>query len=457
MGGRPLYRVPSGGGTPVPVTALDSTRAEAAHFLPSFLPDGRHFVYLAVSGTAANLGVFTGSLDAKPQEQHPKLLVATNAGPVFTPAWGGAKAQLLYMRDGSIVAQTLDTGNIQLVGEAVPVAEGVGAVTVGVGGAAYAFVTASWNGTLVYRGGANGADPTSQLTWYSRDGKMLGTAGDPGPYQNVLLAPDQVRAAVVRSNDVWVMDLVRGTSTRLTTAGALVNSSGVWSPDGTHIAYTASPKGVLGVYQKASDGSGNEELLWKGEGVVGPSDWSPDGRFVLFSVNDPKTGLDQWWLQTQGDHKAAPLLHTEFTELAGRFSPDGKWVAYFSNRSGRSEVYVQPFHPDNASAPSPEFVVSKGGAIGMPRWRSDGKEIYYLSRDGKIMAVDVSTSPSFHAGEPKVLFEAPAGFVRSNTPGALADAAKDGKRFLLVMPVARAATAQEQFTAVLNWTAALKK
>jgi Tol biopolymer transport system component len=180
---------------------------------------------------------------------------------------------------------------------------------------------------------------------------------------------------------------------------------------------------------------------------------------VLFSVIDPKTGPDLWWLQTQGDHKAAPYLQTEFQELAGRLSPDGKWVAYYSNRSGRNEIYVQPFHPEaSASTPSAEFVVSKGGAIGMPRWRSDGKEIYYLSRDAKIMAVDVSTSPSFHAGEPKVLFETPAGFVRSQTPGALADAAKDGKRFLLVMPVARSTTqAQEQFTAVLNWTAALKK
>ncbi len=454
--GRVLYQVPSGGGTPTPITVLDSKRAETAHFFPSFLPDGRHFVYLAVSGNAANLGVFTGSLDAKPEEQHPKLVVATNAGPVFTPPWGGAKAQLLYMRDGSIVAQTLDTSTVQLAGEAVPVAEGVGTVTVGVGGAAYALVAASWNGTLVYRAGPNGADPISQLAWYSRDGKMLGTAGDPGPYQNVLLAPDQVRAAVVKSNDIWVTDLVRGTSTRLTTAGAVVSSSGVWSPDGTHIAYTANPKGVLGVYVKASDGSGNEELLWKGEGLAGPSDWSPDGRFLLFSVTDPKTGIDQWWLETRGDHKAAPLLHTEFTELAGRFSPDGRWVAYYSNRSGRGEVYVQPFHPESASAPSPEFVVSKGGAAGMPRWRSDGKEIYYLSSDGKITAVEVSTSPSFHAGEPKVLFETPAGFVRSTTPGALADAAKDGKRFLLVMPVARA-TAQEQFTVVLNWTAALKK
>jgi eukaryotic-like serine/threonine-protein kinase len=198
-------------------------------------------------------------------------------------------------------------------------------------------------------------------------------------------------------------------------------------------------------------------LLWKGQGLAGPSDWSPDGRFLLFSLIDSKTGIDQWWVQTQGEHKAAPFAHSEFSELAGRFSSDGHWVAYYSNRSGRNEVYVQGFHPDaNDSALSGEYLVSKGGTVGMPRWRSDGKEIYYLTFDGKIMAVEISTSPSFRAGEPKELFQTPPGFVRSQTPGALADAALDGKRFLLVAPVARAAT-QDQFTAVLNWTAILKK
>jgi Tol biopolymer transport system component len=272
----------------------------------------------------------------------------------------------------------------------------------------------------------------------------------------MLLAPDQSRAAVVRNNDVWIVDLVRGTSTRLTTHGSIVQSSAVWSPDGKQITYTASPEGGLGVYRKSSDGSGGEELLWKGEGLAGPSHWSPDGRFVLFTVSDPKTGPDMWWVKTEGDHKAGAFLHTEFSELAARFSPDGRWVAYYSNRSGQNEIYVQPFHPDDASAPSPEFVVSTGGAIGMPRWRSDGKEIYYLSRDGKVMAVEISTSPSFRAGQAKALFATPPGFVRGNTPGVLGDASADGKRFLLAVPVSLAST-QQQFTAVMNWTGILNK
>jgi Tol biopolymer transport system component len=453
---RPLFKVSSGGGTPVPVTALNAQRAESAHFFPSFLPDGRHFVYLSVTGRVATLGVYSGSLDVKPEEQDPTLVVATNAGPVFTPASDGAKPQLLYLRDRSVVAQAIDTERIRLTGDAVPLADGVGSVVAGVGGASWAFFTSSWNGDLVYRGGGNGTVDISQLTWYGRDGKMLGAAGEPAPYQTMLLSPDQTRAAVVRNNDVWVVDLVRGTTTRLTTHGSIVQSSAVWSPDGSHLAYTASPKGALGVYRKASDGSGDEELLWKGDGLAGPSHWSPDGRFVAFTVFNPKTAADMWWVTADGDHKSAPFLHSEFAELAARFSPDGKWVAYYSDRSGQNEIYVQPFHPDDPSAPSPEFVISKGGAVGMPRWRGDGKEIYYLSRDNKFMAVEISSSPSFHAGEPKMLFPAPAGFVRGTTPGAFADASPDGKRFLMALPVALN-TAQQQFTTVMNWTGLLKK
>src|SRR5262249_22294917 len=154
----------------------------------------------------------------------------------------GTQTQLLFIRDGTVVTQTLDTQNIVLVGEPVPVAEHVGTLFAGVGGASYAFLTAS-SGVLIYRVGPNGSDDTAQLTWFSRDGKLLSAVGDPASYQNVLLARDQTHAAIVRGNDLWVMDLIRGTSTRLTTHGGLSQSSGVWSPDGTHIAYTANING----------------------------------------------------------------------------------------------------------------------------------------------------------------------------------------------------------------------
>ncbi len=459
-----LWRVPSGGGNPAPVTALDSSRKETSHLFPSFLPDGRHFIYLAASGNAESRAVYLASLDAKPQEQHPKRLLSTATNPVFAPSSRSGGDQLLFLRDGSVVAQTLDSGRLELTGEPVPIAERVGATALGGGTfASYGSFSASANGVLVYRGGSGGGDEIAQLTWYGRDGKILGTVGDPEPYANLLLSPDATRATVVRASDLWVVDLSRGTSTRLTTGGALGTTAGVWSPDGTHIAFTANLGGVLGIYQKASSGAGTEELLWKADVLLGPTHWSADGRFLTFGVNDPKNAFDVWVLpvkgDAKGDRKAVPFVNTEFGEIGGRFSPDGRWIAYTSNRSGRNEIYAQPFSPDasaGASAPAGEFLVSKGGAAGMPRWRSDGKEIYYLTNDGKIMAVEVSATPAFHAGEPKVLFQAPSGFVRTAAPGALADAAADGKRFLLAVPVARS-TAQEQFTAVLNWTAALKK
>jgi serine/threonine protein kinase len=459
-----LWRVPSGGGNPAPVTALDASRHETSHLFPSFLPDGRHFLYLAASSDPGSRAVYVASLDTKPQEQHPKRLLSTPTNSVFAPSSGADGDQLLFLRDGSVLAQSFDTGRLELTGEPIPIAERVGATALGGGTfASFGSFAASANGVLVYRGGSSGGDEIAQLTWYGRDGKILGTTGDPAPYANLLLSPDATRASVVRAGDLWVVDLSRGTSSRLTTAGAVATSSGVWSPDGSHIAYTANPGGLLGIYQKASSGAGAEELLWKADALLGPTHWSADGRFLTFGVNDPKNGFDVWVLpmkgDAKGDRKAVPFVNTEFGELGGRFSPDGRWIAYGSTRSGRNEIYAQPFNPDASSAssaPAGEFLVSKGGAAGMPRWRADGKEIYYLTNDGKIMAVEVSTTPAFHAGEPKLLFLTPPGFVRTAAPGALADAEADGKRFLLAVPVARSST-QEQFTAVLNWTAALKK
>jgi Tol biopolymer transport system component len=256
-----------------------------------------------------------------------------------------------------------------------------------------------------------------------------------------------------------VVDLVRNTSARLTFTRAVLGS-GVWSPDGNQVAFAANNGGVLGIYRKATSGAGKEELVWKVEsGLLGPTHWSADGRFLLVGVNGGKTGPDIWVVPMKGDRKPFVFLNGEFGELGGRFSPDGKWIAYISNESGRGEIYVQPFNPDagaGAAAPAGKWLVSKGGSAGMPRWRSDGKEIYHMTLDGRIMAVDISTSPVFRAGEQKQLFQVPAAFVRSQAPGALADATADGKRFMFLAPEG-ALNTPEQFTVVTNWMAALKK
>jgi len=449
---RGVMRISAGDGTPSAVTVTDAARAELSHVSPSFLPDGRHFVYFAASGNPENQGIYIGSVDAKPDDQRRQRLLAAGFSPVYAPSRDPRNGQLLFLREGTLMAQTLDAGRFELTGEPVSIAQRVGGTPADYTG----FFTASATGVLIYRNLVG--DEVSQLTWYDRQGKPLGAAGEPRSYTNLALSPDGTRASVVVAGDIWLVDLARGTSIRLTTTGSLVSSPGVWSPDGSHIAFTAKSGGILGIYQKASSGAGTEELLWSADGLAGPTHWSSDGNFLLFGVLGPKTGTDVWALPLK-ERKPFPVLQTEFFEIGPRFSPNNRWIAYRSNESGKYEIYVQPFSPQT-SAGSPgaaaRWPVSKGGTVGMPRWRSDGKELYYLTAEGKIMAVEITTNPSFRAHEPKILLQTPAGFVRGSFPGALGDVAADGNKFLLAMPVDRRGTPQD-FTVVLNWTAVLKK
>jgi dipeptidyl aminopeptidase/acylaminoacyl peptidase len=329
----------------------------------------------------------------------------------------------------------------------------------------WGFFSASANGVLVHRGGFGGQD--LQLTWFDRQGKVQGTAGEPGRFTTAFLSPDGKQAVLAQTDpqtsneDLWVMDLSKGTSTRLTFDPAN-DTQPAWSPDNSRIAFFSSRNGAPGIYQKASNGVGSEELLLKAGGTQGIH-WSPDGRFLVFALTDAKNGQDLWVLPLNGDRKPIPFLRTQFNERVGHFSPDSRWIAYQSNESGRTEIYVQPFNPSGAeSSPSTarpvtgKWMVSKGGAAGMIRWRQDLKEMYYMSTDGQVMAVEVSTSPAFHAETPVPLFQVPAIFFRSSgNPGALSDVAPDGKRFLFAMPVVQ--NTHEEFTVVQNWTAALRK
>lgn len=347
------------------------------------------------------------------------------------------------------MAQTFDSRRLELTDEPVTLAEGVGF------GRFNAWFSASANGVLIYRTGGN--MPSLQLTWYDRAGKALAAPGEPGFYDGgMTLSPDGARAAVIQDGDIWIVDLARGTKTRLT-SDHRAGGAPTWSPDGTQIAYGASHLGVYGIYRRASSGAGGEELLANTTRNPVPNHWSPDGRFIVYYSVDAKTGPDLWILPLTGDRKPFVFLQTEFSELGGRFSPDGRWIAYRSNESGKNEIYVQPFEPAQAgSSPSgAKTIVSEGGSAGMPRWRADGKEFYYLGPDGKVMAVEISASSVFRAGAPKPLFQVPAAFMRSNTPGAGADASPDGKRFLFSLPVQQSASVP--FNVVLNWTSLLKK
>jgi serine/threonine protein kinase len=439
----PLQRVSAAGGIPTDVTVIDSKRGETYHLIPTFLPDGKHFVY-TITGSPEVSGVYVGSLDAKPGEQSKERILTTTLG---APYVGG---NIFFLREGTLMAQPFDAGKLQLRGEPVPIAEHVGAQL------SAGYFAVSPTGVLAYRTGAT-VTAGLQHTWFDRQGKPTGTFGEPNGDSGVRLSPDGTRAAERDAGertrgDIWLLDFARGVRTRLTFRQNL-GSSPVWSPDGSRIAFSAGDS-IDTIYEKSASGAGEEkELLKKPGEIKEPTSWSPDGRFLLYTTeNVPKTGVDLWVLPLEGDRKAVPLLRTDFNEGLGDFSPDGRWVAYVSNESGRNEIYVRPFVASGASGPSlgeGKWQVSKDGGTN-PKWRADGKEIIFNFR-AAIMSVDVNGSGAgFQMGTPKQLFAALA-----NNGW---DVTGDSKRFMMIVPPNQGVqAAPTPITVVLNWQADLKK
>jgi Tol biopolymer transport system component len=435
-----LMRVSATGGKAAPLTNIDRSRNEHIHVLPSFLPDGRHFLYYRSSATPENAGTYVGSIDAEPGEQDSKQPLVSEAA-LYAPSSDSIPGQLLFLRRETLLAQPFDPTRLQLSGEPVPVAEPVGSYL------AYGFFSISANGVLVYQTRAQ----DFQLTWLDRQGNAIGRVLEPGPYTSLAVSADGMRAMVSRNDPIegapfwnlWLLDLSRGTSKRFTSAVGS-NNYPVWSPDGSRIAFASSRGGgtaALNLYQKLASGAKDEEVLLRSSETKIPTSWSRDGRFLLYTVADPKTRNDIWVLSMEGDHRRTRLLGTEFSESQGQFSPDSRWIAYTSDASGRNEVYVRAF-PDAKE----DFVVSKSGGSS-PRWDDDGKELYYISSDGKVMAAEVAAGGLFQAGIPKPLFQA------SGVPPQWSVQA-GGKRFLFAVPVEQT---QAPFRVVLNWTAALRR
>ena len=444
FGGRgagPLRQVSEAGGTPSPVTALD---AAGFHSFPSFLPDGRHFIYYRNGGGVAKTGIYLGSLDSKANEQSPQRLIATNFGAIYAPSGGGGPGQILFLRDGTLMAQPLDDKRFELTGQAVPIAERVGSTN------QYGNFSAAANGSLAYRTGSAG---NSQFTWLDRQGKILNPVGEAGQYASVALAPDATRAVVRRlgTGDLWLLEFGRGVSTRFTFTQQGTNDEPVWSPDGRYVVFDSNRNGKYDLYRKASDGTGEDEILLQSDQDKAPTSFSRDGKFLLYDSADPKTAGNIWVLPLDGERKPIPFLQTEFLESSGAFSPDGHWVAYLSNESGIPEVFVRPFNPPGTGAPGAgagKWQVSKGGSGGAtPSWRADGKELYYRGPAGALMALDVSANPTFQPGTPHRLFAALAGYTLKP--------AEDGKRFLVSLP--QQDSGPQAITVVLNWEAGLKK
>ena len=359
------------------------------------------------------------------------------------------------------MAQPFDTRRLELAGEAVPIAEQVSNLSFSISATdVLVYVTGSQSVTAAgVRGIVQG-----QLAWFGRDGKILGTFGDPGSYRTVALSPDGKRVAFDRADtqnsgtrNIWLYDFGRGVTTRFTFDSAM-DAYPLWSPDGSRIAFSSNREGIFHLYQKTSDLAGEDELLYKSADHKVPTSWSPDGRTLLYFNPVPPSQL--WFLPLDRgeDRKSTLVEHSEFNEAVPRFSPDGRWIAYISNESGKDQIYVRPFTPPATAGTSAangmpvtgKWMVSKDGGTN-PLWRRDGKELFYMSAGGgTAMAVDVNTTGVFQAGVPKALFNVP--------PGVLFwDVSPDGNRFVMAAPALTNTATQARFTMVLNWQSALKK
>ncbi len=437
VGRNGIQRVSSAGGATTPVTKLDEARKDANKRWPVFLPDGQHFLYNVRSADrslAQGEELYVGSLDGKVN----KKLLPASFGVQY------ASGHILFVRESTLMAQPFDTKRLELAGDAFPIAEQV--LTNGANG--YAAISTSENGVLAYRTGAGQVG--SKLVWFDRQGKELGALGDPAIYFNLKISSNGQKVAVDISDpkigppDVWVYDVVRKLRTRLT-FDAQADMLPVWSPDGTRVVFRSSRKGPDDLYMKDSSGAGNDELLFESAENKVATSWSADGKFILFNSSGVKTRSDIWVLPMMGERKPYVFLQTDYQESEAQFSPDGRWVAYRSNESGRDEIYVKPF-----PGPAGRWQVSTGGGT-RAKWRRDGKEIFYLADDDKIMAAEIRVKgTAIEVGAVKPLFQ-----TRPQRPGAIYDAASDGQRFLVNTAVVEQSASP--VTLVVNWPAGVKK
>jgi Tol biopolymer transport system component len=441
----PIYRVSASGGPISQLTTQDPSKNETTHRWPWFLPDGRHFIFLAGStftpSESATNSILMGSLDSK----ETKLLFHTHYQASY------ASGHMLFLRQSSLMAQPFDAKRFEIAGEAVPIAEQV----LEDSSIAHAWFSPSANGLLLY---AEGVPKNRQLVWFDRNGKQVGAVPGDDAYAGIASSRDGKKLAYYLDGtgfDVWGFDIARGVKIPLTfgASSGQGNMYPVWSPDGKNIAYTSYRNGTYSLYQKSADGSGGETLLLEGiDHFRVPTSWSADGKFLVYHegfsgrtyANGVPGGWSIWVLPLFGDHKAYPFIQSSFSAREASFSPDGKWLAYCSNESGEYRIYVVPF-----PGPGGKWQVSLGDGRD-PLWRRDGKEIFYLSADNKLMAVKVETSGgSFVAGGARVLFD-------SHSSGVFGryDVSADGQRFVVVYEGNRPSTT---LTSVVNWIADLKE
>src|SRR5882762_9393264 len=427
---RLLYRVSAAGGEVVPLTKRGKA-ASIGWLAPYFLPDGNHYLYEAPQAGAGH-GVYVSSLDSDTS----RLLVHGGTSPAYQQGY------LFYLLGTTLIAQPFDEKRLEIVGDASALAEQV------------LFFSASQTGAvLAYWTGA--AENLPQLTWFDRNGNRIGKLGDPVRQFNIRLSPDGTKIAaeiydrqvsgIYFESDIWLYDVSRGVRSRLTSGPGSARGP-CWSPDGKHIIFSSDRKGHYDLYEKAVDGGGNEELVFASEIAKYCESWSPDNKFLIFmTISNDTTNFDIWTLPLFGDRKPLPYLQTEFDEFGGRLSPDGKWVLYESDDSGKHEVYVRPLRGSGG-----KLLVSAAGGT-MAEWSHDGKEIFYLSANNELMAAKVTQNGSEVAIDvARPLFQTQA---QSFLPSF--DVSPDGRRFIIVTAVPQ--KSPSPITVVINWDAALRK
>jgi len=430
-----LYRVPDTGGTPTLVIAQDSQNHERRFWFPQFLPDGRHFLFLATSGTSSEYRLEAGTLDSKSVKN---LAKATSYALYAPPGY------LLYLDQRTLVARPFNARTLDFTGPAFPVAENVG------GGEGYGFFSASATGLLAY---ATESSPyNDQMVWFNREGQKLGALGPPDFYTEPALSPDGTRVAVgvgtLSKRGIWVFDTKRGTASRLTFNPA-GNFDPVWAADGSRILFSSDRNGETDIYQKNANGLGSAQPVFQSKGQSKAlDDLSADGRYAIYDNEGSSTSKQLWVLPLFGERKPFVFVEGGFGALSAQFSPNGRYVAYASNETGRLEIYVETFPQQTGKWE----ISTSGGAE--PMWRRDGKELFYLAPDDKLMAVAVSTvSGAFQAGIPKELFQAqlpPIAYWRN-----FYVVSPDGQRFLMLVPASEAKP--EPITVVVNWPGLLRK
>jgi dipeptidyl aminopeptidase/acylaminoacyl peptidase len=405
------------------------------------LPDGQHFLYSIFGSHRAQNGIYVGSLDGKTR----KLLVQVETSAVYAPP-----GYLLFVDGDTLLAQSFDPGRLEVNGQPFLVAEHVGRNT-----GFMSAVSSSRTGTIAY---ASTMSQNGRLTWLDRAGRTIGPIDVPeSDTVDFRLSPDETRLAAsivdpaTNTLGVWLSDLTRGGTSRIA-FGGLVNAAPIWSPDGSRLIFRTNRNGAIEFYERSAAGGGEDRLVLPLEAYrtsissqnLVSTDWSRNGQ-IVFSAPGPTSGNDLWLLTIAAGEKPVKFIGSDAEELHGNFSPDGRLVAYTSNESGKFQIYVETVPRSDR-----KWVVSTTGGY-EPRWRSDGREIYYLSEDRKLMAVAVGAGPSF--GVPAALFQThvPIGVTANRTHYV---PSRDGQRFLVQTATDRTGS---QITVVVNWTAMLKK